>query len=300
MSSPPRWIREENSPTTGFSLPSRYSVKNLSLSLSLFLSVFPFSLFFSLFSLFRTLYSSLAERRKRETDVTCTGRRHSNHVSVFFSVAGAAQGQGEKENENLEPIVNGVEWKRSVSAVFPEEREPRNYRPVNRSEGSRFLLLPTRVRARSVCQKEGKNEWKEKQGMEKRKNDRTRIKIWIVRWTLGENRESGTCLEMLQLCSPRRGQVCHFETEHSAFRAIDSHRPFDGLRVTMFRRFRKWMASQPSKISIVKRYCTTWSCDWWEERACTIFWRGFDENKKKCHLFSRMITPGILPFRSMA
>lgn len=57
-----------------------------------------------------------AKRRKKKNEkkvglVRVLGRRHSNHVSVFFSVAGAAptQGQRKKENENLEPIVNGVE-----------------------------------------------------------------------------------------------------------------------------------------------------------------------------------------------
>ncbi|XP_076284766.1 uncharacterized protein LOC143211185 [Lasioglossum baleicum] len=48
-----------------------------------------------------------------------------------------------KENENLEPIVNGSSSESGrVSAVFPEEpREPPNYRPVNRNEGS-LVFLP--------------------------------------------------------------------------------------------------------------------------------------------------------------
>lgn len=32
-----------------------------------------------------------------------------HHVTLFISLRCSAQGQGKKENENLEPIVNGVE-----------------------------------------------------------------------------------------------------------------------------------------------------------------------------------------------
>lgn len=69
-------------------------------------------------------------------------RRHGNHVSVFFSVAGAAPTHGrKKKGDRGEPWTNR-KW-RGVKAVglrgFPRRaREPRNYRPVNRNEGSRF------------------------------------------------------------------------------------------------------------------------------------------------------------------
>lgn len=74
--------------------------------------------------------------RERERYCMCRAPTQQSRFRVLFCCRCSAQGQGKKENENLEPIVNGVEWKRSVSAVFPEEREPRNYRPVNRNEGS--------------------------------------------------------------------------------------------------------------------------------------------------------------------